>query len=311
MDVLEHLRRVGVLVGVALGAFVLAACGGAAANSSDAAANRAPNTASANSAPQLTQEPLAARVNGQPITMAAFQRERQRRLQGLEAQPATQADFDAAVLEAMIDQVLIEQAAPRLGVTVSDEEVQAELALQEQLAAANGTTLEALLAEQLYTPEEYRDVLRGLLLAQKVSEVVADVPSTAEQVHARHILVADEATARELIAQIQQGADFAQLAMEYSLDASSAPSGGDLGWVPRGVLLQPEVEDAIFALAEGELAPTPVRSSLGYHVVQTLERVQDRPLSQALLAERKQRAFQEWLAIERENAVIERYIDAP
>ena len=310
MDVLGHLRRWGWLFGIVLVAAGLAACGGGSAENS-AAAESVPQATQAVSAPQATDEPLAARVNGQPITMAAFERERQRRLQGLEAQPATQAAFDAAVLDAMIDQVLIEQAAPRLGITVSDAEVDAELALQEELAAANGTTLEDMLAAQLYTLDEYRDVLRGLLLAQKVGEVVADVPPTAEQVHARHILVADEATARDLIAQLQQGADFAQLAMEYSLDASSAPSGGDLGWVPRGVLLQPEVEDAIFALAEGELAPEPVRSSLGYHVVQTLERVQDRPLSQALLAERKQRAFQEWLAVERENAVIERYIGTP
>ena len=287
----------------------LTACGGNGTDS--AAANRAPDATQAESAPQLTEEPLAARVNGQPITMAAFERERQRRLQGLAAQPATQADFDASVLDAMIDQVLIEQAAPRLGVTVTDEEVDAELAAQEELAAANGSSLQEMLAAQLYTMDEYRAVLRDLLLTQKVSDVVANVPPTAEQVHARHILVADEATARDLIAQLQQGADFAQLAMEYSLDASSAPSGGDLGWVPRGVLLQPEVEDAIFALSDGEIAPEPVHSSLGYHVVQTLERVPDRPLSQALLAERKQRAFQEWLAVERENAVIERYIGTP
>ncbi len=297
------------MIGVVLIGVTLAACGGDGSES--VAADRAPNVSNMDDTPQFTDEPLAARVNGQPITMTAFQRERQRRLQGLDAQPATQAAFDASVLDAMIDQVLIEQAAPRLGVMVSDDEIDAELGLQEELAAANDTSLEAMLAEQLYTMDEYRQVLRGLLLAQKVSDVVANVPPTAEQVHARHILVADETTARDLIAQLQQGADFAQLAMEYSLDASSAPSGGDLGWVPRGVLLQPEVEDAIFALGEGELAPEPVRSSLGYHVVQTLERVQDRPLSQALLAERKQRAFQEWLAVERENAVIERYIGTP
>ncbi len=308
MDVLEHLPRWGKWVGIALAVMTLAACGSNQTANGDA---EPPPATNANSAPQVTEEPLAARVNGQPITMAAFQRERQRRLQGLETQPATQDAFDASVLDAMIDQMLIEQAAPRLGVTVTDDEIDAEMALQEELAAANGTSLEDMLAAQLYTRDEYRQVLRALLLTQKVSDVVANVPATAEQVHARHILVADEATARNLIAQIQQGADFAQLAMEYSLDASSAPSGGDLGWVPRGVLLQPEVEEAIFALGEGELAPEPVHSSLGYHVVQTLERVPDRPLPQALLAERKQRAFQEWLAVERENAVIERYIDTP
>ena len=73
-------------------------------------------------------------------------------------------------------------------------------------------------------------------------------------------------------------------------------------------LLQPEVEAAIFALQPGELDPEPVKSSLGYHVVQTLERVKDRPLSQAALAQKRQRAFIAWLENQRALAVIERYV---
>lgn len=257
---------------------------------------------------QQQDEPVAAVVNEQPITMAAFERERERRMMGMPLEPATLDAFDASVLDTMIDQVLIEQAALELEIDIPDDEVDAELALQSDLAAANGTSLEEVVAAQLYTMDEYRAVVRGFLLVQRVSEQVAVVPEIAPQVHSRHILVTDEATARELLNQLQAGADFAQLAAQYSLDVSTASSGGDLGWVTRGVLLQREVEDAIFALQPGQLAPDPVRSSLGYHVIQTLERVEDRPLSQASLALLQQQAFLDWLDLQRQTADIERFV---
>lgn len=259
-------------------------------------------------ASQATEEPLAARVNGQPITLADFQRQRDRSATGLAAQPATQSTFDAQILQTMIDQVLIEQAAAAQGIVVSDPEVDAELAAQADLAAANGQKLEDVIAAQLYTMPEYREVIRGMLLTQKVSQIAANVSTTAPQVHARHILVADEATARELITRLQQGEDFAQLAVQYSMDTSTSASGGDLDWVSQGVLLQAEVEQAIFALQPGQLGPEPVRSSLGYHVIQVLERVEDRPLSQTVLAEKRQQAFMAWLDAQRQSAVIERYV---
>ena len=96
--------------------------------------------------------------------------------------------------------------------------------------------------------------------------------------------------------------------VQYSLDGSTAPTGGDLDWVSRGDLLQPEVEDAIFALEPGQISPEPVKSSLGYHIVQVLEKVEDRPLSQAALAEKQQQAFMAWLDSQRQAAVIERYV---
>jgi parvulin-like peptidyl-prolyl isomerase len=169
-------------------------------------------------------------------------------------------------------------------------------------------TLEEIVAAQLYTMDEYRAVIRGTLLAQKLSDVVANVSPYAPQVHSRHILVKDEATARALIQQIQGGTDFAELAVQYSLDGSTARTGGDLDWVSEGDLLQKEVEDAIFALEPGQLALEPVQSSLGYHVIQVLERVEDRPLSPAALAEKRQQAFLEWLDNERQTAVIERFV---
>jgi hypothetical protein len=303
-------------------ALLLAACAGGDEKSSDKAENNTDSSAEQPPAPAAnnssdagqvqsagpTEEPLAARVNGQPITLAAFTRERDRRLVGQDVQPATQAAFDDVVLDTMIDQLLIEQAAAREGLVVSDAEIDAELAAQAQITAANGQSLDDWVAMQMYTMAEYREVTRGMLLAQKLSQMVANVSPYAPQVHARHILVADEASARQLLARIQQGEDFAQLAVQYSLDTSTAAAGGDLDWVSEGVLLQSEVEAAIFALPAGQVGAEPVRSSLGYHIVQVLERVEDRPLSAAALAEKKQQAFLNWLASQRQSAIIERFV---
>ncbi len=312
----SDLRRFAWLIALTLAVVaLLAGCGGK--SSGEPSSERQAPGGGAGDVPvntpqqvQPTEEPLAARVNGEPITLAAFVRERERRTLGMTVEPATQDAFDAQVLAAMIDQELINQGAAREGIVISDEDVDAELAIQTELATAGGTTLEEVAAAQLYTMDEYRAVIRDMLTVQKLSDVVADVSPYAEQVHSRHILVTDQALARDLIAQIEAGADFAQLATQYSLDGSTARLGGDLDWVSEGDLLQPEVERAIFALEPGELALYPVQSSLGYHVVQTLERVEDRPLSATALAEKRQNAFLAWLEGQRQMAVIERFVGA-
>ncbi len=157
--------------------------------------------------------------------------------------------------------------------------------------------------------DEYREAQRSTLLWQKVADqVTASVSATSAQVHARHILVADEAMAYDLINQLDQGADFAALAAQYSLDGSTARSGGDLSWVSPGDLLQPEVEAAVFALQPGQRTPQPVRSSLGYHIIEVLERVEDRPIDEAHLAEKRGQAFLGWLQNQRASASIEIFI---
>jgi parvulin-like peptidyl-prolyl isomerase len=133
------------------------------------------------------------------------------------------------------------------------------------------------------------------------------VPTTTAQVRARHILVSDEATARSIISQLEGGADFAQLALEHSLDRSTREAGGDLGWISPGLLLQPEVEAAIFALPVNSRAPEPVQSALGYHIIESIERGEDVPLTPTGLAQRRQQARLDWLDQQRAAATIVRY----
>lgn len=118
---------------------------------------------------------------------------------------------------------------------------------------------------------------------------------------ARHILVNDEAEAVEIIAALGDGADFAELAVAHSLDASG-PEGGELGWFAPGQMI-PAFTEAVQALAPGEYTPAPVATQFGWHVIQ-LEDSRDitpppldevRPQIREILQTRELRAFMDEL----------------
>ena len=89
------------------------------------------------------------------------------------------------------------------------------------------------------------------------------------QVKARHIVVKTRDEAQSIIKRLRGGADFAAVAAEESLEAATRAKGGDLGWVPRGVMTKP-FEDAIFALAAGQISG-PIETPYGVHVVKIEE----------------------------------------
>ncbi|HWU83382.1 MAG TPA: peptidylprolyl isomerase [Methylophilaceae bacterium] len=83
---------------------------------------------------------------------------------------------------------------------------------------------------------------------------------------ARHILVATEAEAKDLIAQLSKGADFAKLAKEKSKDPGSKEKGGDLGWFSLGGMVKP-FSDAVAKLQKGGISTEPVQTQFGWHVI--------------------------------------------
>ncbi|MCZ7546711.1 MAG: peptidylprolyl isomerase [Anaerolineae bacterium] len=257
-------------------------------------------------------EGLAARVNGAPITLEAFQSELARERTSREAlglfipEPAA---FEREVLDQLIEAMLIEQSVLESGITLSEEELDAQVA--QSIAEAGGAeSWAAWLAMSNLTEPEYRAQLRLQLLGgMMTAQIAADVPATAEQVHARHILVETEAGAQNILSALQGGANFAELALQHSIDLSTREAGGDLAWFARGQLLEPEVEATAFALQPGEISGVVV-SKIGYHVVQTLERDPARPLDEAARQAMIERAIEEWTASLWESAEIERYISA-
>lgn len=94
-----------------------------------------------------------------------------------------------------------------------------------------------------------------------------------EEIHARHILVATEAEAKEIAERLKKGDDFATVAKEKSKDPSA--EGGDLGFFTRGQMLK-SFEDAAFALEEGQISE-PVQTQFGWHIIKVEEK-RTRPL---------------------------------
>lgn len=303
------LRQLIILLLVGL---LLAACGGDDDPKSSETSNQNSSNSTVEAAPSeqvVVQEALAATVNGDPITLARLERE----IEIYEAgslQPA--ADREAlvgTVLETLIVDKLVEQAAAEMGLTVTDAEINEEIGLLEADAAAQGYSLADFFAVQGISQEEYPERMRTILLTQKVNETVtAEVPTTTTAVHARHILVADEATALSILEQLNAGADFAQLAQQYSLDPLTKDAGGDLDWAVPGVLVQKEVEAAIFSLPANARAPQPVRSALGYHIIESIERSDSYPLDETQLAEQRSIAWETWIAQRRAEAEIVRFV---
>jgi len=97
---------------------------------------------------------------------------------------------------------------------------------------------------------------------------IAEAPT--QEFHARHILVDDEAKAKELISKLDGGANFEQLAKDNSKDGSST-EGGDLGWFNPNQMVKP-FSDAVQQLEIGKYTATPVQSEFGWHVIKLEEK---------------------------------------
>lgn len=249
------------------------------------------------------QEVLA-RVNGEDIARQQFESEYARRQAQSEA-----ADLNAlaaTVMDTLIEQTLIKQAAANLGLSIPPEEIEAEIASNREMIGGEDAW-QAWLVTNGYTEEEYRtEILPNSLLTPLVVGAVTQVPDMVNEVHARHILVSTEAEARDVLTRLQNGEDFAALAAEVSNDVTTRNQGGDLGWFIAETLTTPELARVALQLQPGQVAG-PVTTILGYHIIQTLE-VNQRPAEPAEQAQIIQTQFEDWLDQQYASATIERYL---
>lgn len=249
--------------------------------------------------------PLAAQVNGQYIFLTDYERRVAQYEQALADQGLDPAQARDQVLEGLIDGALIQQGAVALGIQVSDEELDRQVEADIEAGGGQAAFNEWLEATG-QTREDYREMLRQSMISQRAMEAVTGgLQTEAEQVHARHIQVDSEEEAREILAQLQQGADFATLARERSTDLATRENGGDLGWFPRG-MVAPELENAAFALQPGEVSDA-LPLGEGYQLIQLVEREAARPLPPDMQIELQQAAFERWLAELRAAATIVRF----
>jgi parvulin-like peptidyl-prolyl isomerase len=259
--------------------------------------------------------PLAAMVNGEYIFLADYERRVQQYEQALLDQgtdPDTAegqellAQSRVDVLEGMVDSVLIEQGGASLGLVLGEEELEAQLVADIEAGGGQAAFDEWLQATG-QTRDDYKEMLRQSMLAQRVMEVVTEgVPTEAEQVHARHIVVESEEAGEGILAALEAGADFVALARQHSLDLATRDNGGDLGWFSRG-LVAPELENAAFGLQPGQVSE-PIHLGEGYHIVQVVEREAARPLSLEMQMDLQRATFEQWLEELRTAAEINRYV---
>ena len=210
------------------------------------------------------------------------------------------------VLQQMIEQKLFEQEADKLGIKVSEAELDAGIAQVKQRFNLNDEQMEEVLKKQNLTMESFREQWRLQTLSNKLLEsqlknkivvtdnevaeyykanygggtgtVVSSAPSSSgpvEEVRIAHILISSsspdaEGRAEKVAEMAKSGQDFSQLAKEYSDDSNSADKGGDLGYFKQGDLIA-TLETAVENTPEGGVAG-PVESPAGYHVIKVVER---------------------------------------
>ena len=264
-------------------------------------------------APSGERASAVAVVNGTVITWAAFMQrvlETQVHLMGQPAFDATSAEGKAAlaelqtqVLDWMIDQILIEQAASAAGVAVTEQMIDAQVS---RIRGNDAARFERWLKASGLTPESLREQVRmDLLTAAMRDQVTEALPRKAEHVRVRHILLSEESVGQEVLNEVAAGKDFVALARQYSEDQVTRGEGGDLGFLPWGVM-PPAFDEAAFSLQAGQVSGL-VRSQSGLHIIQVVERDAERAVEQADWPAVQQRAFEDWLAEIHARSDIQRY----
>lgn len=190
----------------------------------------------------------------------------------------TQEEFYNSIKEIAGDQLLQQVVIEKIlndKYKVTEDEVEEELkTVKEQY----GENFEAVLAQSNLTEEMLKTNIHFSLLQQKAvkdvevtdEEIQKHYDQASQELNARHILVEDEALAKELVEKLKAGEDFAKLAKENSVDTGTAEKGGELGWFTVGKMV-PEFNDAAYALEIDEISE-PVKSDYGYHIIQVSEK---------------------------------------
>ena len=200
-------------------------------------------------------DPVVARVNAEEIHLSDIAAV----AQSLPAQYHNMSNdvLYPLLLNQAIDRTAIVLQARKLG-------LDQDQGVQRQMEHAREQVLVDALMHREAAPLVTEDAVRARYdrdVANKTGE---------EELHARHILVASEAEANKIIAELKKGGDFASIAKARSTDPGAA-QGGDLGFFKRGDML-PEFADAAFALKPGQFTDKPVKTQYGWHVIKAEER---------------------------------------
>jgi parvulin-like peptidyl-prolyl isomerase len=128
--------------------------------------------------------------------------------------------------------------------------------------------------------------------------IITSISGTAEQVHVQQILLYNQDTAQNFLLQLNGGADFDELALR-----ADPLTRGDLGWVPRGYLLNAQIEEAAFRLEVGQYSDV-IATDVGFHIVKVLARDPARPLSPDAYLALQERTLKKWVEEQKQFADV-------
>ena len=243
----------------------------------------------------VEDDPVVATVNGSSVHRSEVLRVK-------ETLPDQYKSYPMRLLYPMLlDQIINSRLVAAKG---RRENLQNDREVRRQMAVIEDRVIQDVFLNRHAAEKVTDDALRA-----RYVEFLRENPAQ-EQVHARHILLEDEATAKAVIAEIQGGADFADVAKKRSTGPSAA-QGGDLGFFGRGDMV-PEFSEAAFGLEAGALTETPVQTKFGWHVIKVEERSLSASRSfedvrEELVAELSREAVRDLVQELRDGAEIERF----
>jgi parvulin-like peptidyl-prolyl isomerase len=232
---------------------------------------------------------------GQMVKAQLAQQQSQQQQQGQQQQQAPDIDgLTRQSLEGLIQFELIVEGARKAGITVPEEQINARIQQVKNQAQAQGMKYEDLLQQNSLTEDLLREQFKAEIALDGLGTKLVPYSPDAQllkrlgqhkadyvQVHVRHVLVKDQATAKKARQQLLTGGDWAAVAKQYSTDAQTKDRGGDLNFLSKGQTAA-EFEQAVFALADqgscrgktsGACASpisVPVHTQFGFHLIQVI-----------------------------------------
>ncbi|HYD32237.1 MAG TPA: peptidylprolyl isomerase [Azospirillaceae bacterium] len=278
----ERVFRAGlrslVLAGVALGALTFSV------HAQDAAK------------PATGDDPVVARVNSQEIRRS----EVMRTIASLP--PQVQQMPPQMLFPAIIDQMINGKLVSSAGYA---QKLDQEKDVKDRVKKA-----EERIVQEAYLTRAVQARITDAKLQEAYQTFLKENPAK-EEVKAAHILVENEDQAKQIVADLKKGADFAKLAQEKSTDKAAAAQGGDLGYFTKDDMVEP-FSEAAFKLKPGEITEAPVKTQFGWHVIKVEDRREGKPpafeeVKDQLQSEMSQEIIGEVVDELRATAKVERF----
>ena len=218
------------------------------------------------------------------------------------------------VIPQMVQQIVEEEVMRRFGneqgAAADEDEINTDIATRMGLSGKDDPNFQTRFQEELarsgINESHYRDLSASAVIRKKIlDKFTSEVPASAESIRFRQIAVRDQAEADDIKSQIDGGADFAAIAQEKSLDSTTKSAGGEVGWVPRGIL-DPKVEEQLFG-QELNVITTYVTEG-GAFVYQVEEEQADRALEETHKSVLSQKKLQDWVEEKKGGLTVEEFV---